>query len=106
VIVETGVGTEEYEAPSFRQIAARPGRDANYLRTFIRAPHYPMREQMFIPKELEEIVNAVAQGLRQLRLVKGTRRSAEGRGEIASQLSRSSVGFVTAGHYVASRLID
>src|SRR4030095_3132842 len=57
VIVETGVGTEEYEAPSFRQIAARPGRDANYLRTFIRAPHYPMREQMFIPEELEEIVN-------------------------------------------------
>jgi mono/diheme cytochrome c family protein len=56
VTVSTGVGTEEYEPPSFRQIAARPGRDAAYLRTFIQAPHYPMREQVFIPDELEQIV--------------------------------------------------
>jgi hypothetical protein len=56
VIVDTGVGSEEYEAPSFRQVAVRPGRDADYLRTFIQAPHYPMREQMFIPEELEQIV--------------------------------------------------
>lgn len=56
VIVSDGVTTEEYEAPSFSQIAARPGRDADYLRTYIQAPHYPMREQMFIPEELEQIV--------------------------------------------------
>jgi hypothetical protein len=56
VIVDTGVGSEDYEAPSFRQVAVRPGRDADYLRTFIQAPHYPMREQMFIPEELEQIV--------------------------------------------------
>jgi hypothetical protein len=56
VTVSTGVATEEYEAPSFRQIATRPGRDADYLRAFIQAPHYPMREQMFIPEELEQIV--------------------------------------------------
>jgi hypothetical protein len=56
VTVSTGVATEEYEAPSFRQIAARPGRDADYLQTFIQAPHYPMREQMFVQDELQQIV--------------------------------------------------
>jgi cytochrome c len=56
VTVNTDVGSEEYQAPSFRQIAVRPGRNASYLRTIIQAPHYPMREQMFIPDELEEIV--------------------------------------------------
>jgi hypothetical protein len=59
VTINTGVGSEEYEAPSFRQIAGRPGRDATYLRTFIQAPHYPMREQMFIPGELEQIVTYI-----------------------------------------------
>jgi cytochrome c len=59
VTVDTGSGPEEYEAPSFRQVAARPGRDADYLRTFIQAPHYPMREQLFIPEELEQIVTYI-----------------------------------------------
>jgi mono/diheme cytochrome c family protein len=59
VTVDTGSGSEEYEAPSFRQVAARPGRDADYLRTFIQAPHYPMREQLFIPEELEQIVTYI-----------------------------------------------
>ena len=59
VTVDTGSGSEEYEAPSFRQVAARPGRDAAYLRAFIQAPHYPMREQLFIPKELEQIVTYI-----------------------------------------------
>ena len=40
-------------------MAARPGRDADYLLTFIRAPHYPMREQLFIPEELEQIVTYI-----------------------------------------------
>lgn len=60
VTVDTGSGSsEEYEAPSFRQVAAKPGRDADYLRTFIQAPHYPMREQLFIPEELEQIVTYI-----------------------------------------------
>jgi hypothetical protein len=59
VTVNTGAASEEYEAPSFRQIAVRPGRNATYLRTFIQAPHYPMREQMFIPEELERIVDYI-----------------------------------------------
>src|SRR5262245_6576615 len=56
VTVNSGVGSEEDEAPSFHQIVARPGRESAYLRTFIQAPHYPMREQLFIPDELEQIV--------------------------------------------------
>ena len=59
VTVDTGSGSQEYEAPSFRQVATRPGRDANYLRAFIQAPHYPMPEQLFIPEELEQIVNYI-----------------------------------------------
>jgi mono/diheme cytochrome c family protein len=59
VTVDTGSGSEEYEAPSFRQVAAKPGRDADYLRTVIQAPHYPMREQLFIPEELEQIVTYI-----------------------------------------------
>jgi cytochrome c len=59
VTVDTGSGSEVYEAPSFRQVAAKPGRDADYLRTVIQAPHYPMREQLFIPEELEQIVTYI-----------------------------------------------
>jgi cytochrome c2 len=58
-IVDTEVGLQEFSVPSFRQIALRPGRDADYLRTFIQAPHYPMREQLFIPKELDQIVSYI-----------------------------------------------
>jgi mono/diheme cytochrome c family protein len=56
VVVETGTGPEEYAAPSFRRIAARAERSADRLREKIEAPHYPMREQQFVPEELEAIV--------------------------------------------------
>ena len=59
VTVDKGSGIQEFEAPSFRQIAARAGRDAEYLRAFIQAPHYPMREQLFIPEELDQIVSYI-----------------------------------------------
>ena len=58
-IVDTDVGLQEFDVPSFRQIALRPGRDADYLRTFVQAPHYPMREQLFIPAELDQIVSYI-----------------------------------------------
>jgi hypothetical protein len=58
-IVETEDGFQEFDVPSFRQIALRPGRDADYLRTFIQAPHYPMREQLFIPEELDQIISYI-----------------------------------------------
>jgi len=56
VAVDTGTGTETYQAPSFARIAARPDRSEAYLRARITNPHYPMREQEFIPEELDAIV--------------------------------------------------
>ena len=59
LLLDTGGGMQEYDVPSFRQIAVRPGRDATYLHTSIMAPHYPMPEQQFLPDELEQIVGYI-----------------------------------------------
>jgi len=56
VVVDTGSGPEEFEAPSFARIAARTDRSEADLRQRILTPHYPMREQQFVPGELEAIV--------------------------------------------------
>jgi mono/diheme cytochrome c family protein len=50
---------ELVQAPSFREIAGREGRDVAYLRSFIQEPHYPMPEQQFIPEELDAIVDYI-----------------------------------------------
>ena len=50
---------QDFEVPSFREVANRSGRNAEYLRKFIQAPHYPMREQLFIPEELDQIVTYI-----------------------------------------------
>lgn len=56
VVVDTGSGPETFQAPSFARIAARPDRTESQLRERILNPHYPMREQQFIPEELDAIV--------------------------------------------------
>jgi mono/diheme cytochrome c family protein len=56
VVMQESTSKEAIQAPSFRQIARRPGRSADYLRAFIQAPHYPMPEQQFIPEELDAII--------------------------------------------------
>lgn len=56
VVVDTGSGPESYQAPNFAQIAARPDRTEAELRKRIQNPHYPMREQQFIPEELDAII--------------------------------------------------
>lgn len=56
VIIDESTSQEAIPAPSFREIARRPGRDENYLRALIQAPHFPMREQQIIPEELDAIV--------------------------------------------------
>ncbi len=56
VVVDTGTGPETFQAPSFARIAARPDRTEAQLRARITNPHYPMREQQFIPEELDAIV--------------------------------------------------
>lgn len=56
VLVDTGSGPEEYRAPSFKIVATRAERASEELREKIQAPHYPMREQKFLPEELDAIV--------------------------------------------------
>jgi mono/diheme cytochrome c family protein len=56
VMMKESTSEEAIPAPSFRDIAQRPGRDAGYLRGFIEAPHFPMPEQLFIPEELDAII--------------------------------------------------
>ncbi len=59
VVVDTGTGPETFQAPSFARIAARTDRTEAQLRERILNPHYPMREQQFIPEELDAIVTYI-----------------------------------------------
>jgi mono/diheme cytochrome c family protein len=59
VAIDESTSQELVQAPSFREIAGRDGRDAAYLRSFIQEPHYPMPEQQFIPEELDAIVGYI-----------------------------------------------
>jgi hypothetical protein len=54
-VVDTGTGPEEFEAPSFGAIA-RKDRSEAALRDRILHPYYPMREQQFVPEELDAII--------------------------------------------------
>lgn len=56
VVMQESTSQETIQAPSFRDIARRPGRDAGYLRALIQSPHFPMPEQEFIPAELDAII--------------------------------------------------
>jgi mono/diheme cytochrome c family protein len=55
VVVDTGTGPEEFEAPTFGTIAGKDRSEAE-LRDRILHPYYPMREQQFVPEELDAIV--------------------------------------------------
>lgn len=56
VTINESTSQEAISAPSFREIAQRPGRDEGYLRALIEAPHFPMPEQQYIPEELDAII--------------------------------------------------
>jgi mono/diheme cytochrome c family protein len=60
--VDTGQGTK-VKAPSFTAIMRDPRKDAIYLRSVIRLPHYPMKEQDIAPGDLDAVV-AYLQSLR------------------------------------------
>lgn len=47
---------EHVAAPSFIEIARKYGKDTSALRAFIRTPAHPMREQQFLPHDLDAIV--------------------------------------------------
>lgn len=44
------------EAPSFRDIADRPGRDARYLAAFLREDHFPMTTYRLFEQERDDVV--------------------------------------------------
>ncbi len=47
---------EQIRAPAFAQISAKYGKNTKSLRAFILAPRHPMREQKFLPHDLDAIV--------------------------------------------------
>ncbi|MEJ0028338.1 MAG: c-type cytochrome [Rhizomicrobium sp.] len=47
---------EAVAAPSFAAIGGKFRHDAAGLRAFILAPDHPMREQRFVPRDLDDIV--------------------------------------------------
>jgi mono/diheme cytochrome c family protein len=47
---------EHVAAPSFVEIARKYGKNTAALRAFIRTPAHPMREQQFLPHDLDLIV--------------------------------------------------
>lgn len=47
---------EHVAAPSFVEIARKYGHNTKALRAFVRAPAHPMREQQFLPHDLDAIV--------------------------------------------------
>lgn len=42
--------------PSFREVAARPGRDAAYLAAFLREDHFPMTTYRLFEQERVDVV--------------------------------------------------
>jgi hypothetical protein len=49
-------GNASVKGPSFASIARDPHNDALYLRSFIRFPHYPMRERLMSDKNIDSLV--------------------------------------------------
>ncbi len=47
---------EHVAAPSFVEISRKYGKNTAALRAFIRTPAHPMREQQFLPRDLDLIV--------------------------------------------------
>jgi mono/diheme cytochrome c family protein len=47
---------ENIAAPTFATIGRKYAGDSRALRAFIVEPHYPMREQEFLPRDLDDIV--------------------------------------------------
>lgn len=47
------------EAPSYREIAERPGRDARYLSAFLREDHFPMTTYRLFDRERDDVVTYI-----------------------------------------------
>lgn len=52
----TGIETDKTRAPTYEQIAQRPGRDAAYLRAFLDEDHFPMSTYRLLDAEKDDVV--------------------------------------------------
>lgn len=51
-----GVETDKNRAPTYEQIAARPGRDRAYLASFLEQDHFPMSTYRLLDDEKADVV--------------------------------------------------
>jgi mono/diheme cytochrome c family protein len=51
-----GVESNANRAPTFEQVAARPGRDRAYLTTFLNEDHFPMSTYRLLDDEKADVV--------------------------------------------------
>jgi len=51
-----GTNRDKATAPSFAEIARRPGRDAVYLRNFIHEDHFPMTMHRLFEQERDDVL--------------------------------------------------
>lgn len=56
----TGVETDSERAPTFQEIAARPGRDGAYLRRFLDEDHFPMPTYRLFDHEKDDVAAFIA----------------------------------------------
>jgi mono/diheme cytochrome c family protein len=46
---------EAMDVPAFAEVAARPGRDLDYLRAFLDGDHFPMTTHRLFPDERDDV---------------------------------------------------
>lgn len=54
-----GTEGDKTRAPTFEQVAQRPGRDGAYLRTFLNEDHFPMSTYRLLDDEKADVVALV-----------------------------------------------
>jgi mono/diheme cytochrome c family protein len=52
----SGVETDKTRAPTYAQIAQRPGRDAAYLARFLEEDHFPMTTYRLLDAEKADVI--------------------------------------------------
>lgn len=51
---------EAMDVPAFVEVAARPGRDLEYLRAFLDGDHFPMTTYRLFPEERDDVAAFIA----------------------------------------------
>ena len=56
----TGIETDKTRAPTYEQIAQRPGRDRAYIRAFLDEDHFPMSTYRLLDAEKDDVAVMIA----------------------------------------------